>query len=117
MDFFKENIKKGDKYLTKMDKETKEYILTKPNKFIDKPLIEGLSFTALDFALLIDVLTSLCIRFAEDGSETYDEYQQNRIGEMMDEISKLYSESDYAKEKKRRLELRKKLREEENEEK
>ncbi len=83
--------------------------LNKPNPYINKPLLEGLSFTANDFALLSGILHNAYIDFIE-GDSYIDENSGKRLGEMMDEIDKVVSNSEYAQENIRRREFRKQLR-------
>ena len=83
--------------------------LNKPNPYTNKPLVEGLSFTANDFYKIRDILFNEHLNFIE-GDSDMEEKDGKRLGEMIDEIDTLVGNSDYVQENIRRREFRKQLR-------
>ena len=91
--------------------EEKKIDLTKPNSYLKEPLFEGLPWTARDFDILHSFLSEELISYIEDREGPLEDSAMERLLEMRDECWTVYSNSEFAKEKKERLRLRKKMRE------
>ena len=73
-----------------------DFDLTKPNPHIKEPLFEGLSWTADDFNILQQYLSSELISYIEDKNGPLEDAAMERLCEMSDECSKIYSQSKCA---------------------
>jgi len=87
-----------------------ELDLSKPNSHLNEPLFPGLSWTARDFSILSAYLSEQLISYIEDGDSHFENSVMDRLCEMLDECSKIYADSAYAKEYDERLKLRKQMR-------
>ncbi len=85
--------------------------LTKPNSHIKEPLFKGLPWTARDFDILHSFLSEELISYIEDREGPLEDSAMERLLEMCDECWTVYSNSEFAKENKERLRLRKEMRE------
>ena len=73
-----------------------DFDLTKPNPHVKEPLFEGLSWTADDFNILQQYLSSELISYIEDKDGPLEEAAMERLCEMSDECSTIYSQSKCA---------------------
>lgn len=91
--------------------EEKKIDLTKPNSHLKEPLFEGLPWTARDFDILHSFLSEELISYIEDREGPLENSSMERLLEMSDECWTVYANSEFAKEEKERLRLRKEIRE------